>query len=114
MSTSFLRTLLFFILVFFSVNGYGQGEADSVCVTNTGSKYHLRHCHYLRSSSIRILRSDAIKQGYTPCTVCKPPTSEDDANTSPAASQQCIAKTKAGARCKRTTTASNGRCWQHQ
>jgi hypothetical protein len=27
---------------------------------------------------------------------------------------QCTALTKAGLRCKRTTTNSNGRCWQHQ
>jgi hypothetical protein len=29
-------------------------------------------------------------------------------------SRQCIAKTKSGSRCKRTTQYANGKCWQHQ
>jgi len=44
-----------------------------VYVTKTGSKYHKAGCRYLSQSSIPIKLSDAIAQGYTPCSVCNPP-----------------------------------------
>jgi len=35
-------------------------------------KYHRANCKYLRKSKIPITLSEAIKRGYTPCSVCKP------------------------------------------
>jgi hypothetical protein len=43
-----------------------------VYITNTGEKYHRSGCQYLSKSKIPIERSEAIRLGYTPCSVCKP------------------------------------------
>jgi hypothetical protein len=45
-----------------------------VYITKTGEKYHRENCQYLRQSKIEISLDDAIKNGYDPCSVCKPPT----------------------------------------
>lgn len=44
--------------------------ADTVFVTETGTKYHLAGCSYLRSSSYEITLEEAEGQGYTPCSRC--------------------------------------------
>ncbi|MFC2068051.1 lamin tail domain-containing protein [Chloroflexota bacterium] len=43
-----------------------------VYITRTGEKYRRGSCRYLSQSKISIKRSDAINQGYTPCSGCKP------------------------------------------
>ncbi len=119
-------------------------EAQTVYITRTGTKYHDAYCRYLRQSKIEIKLKDAIARGYDACSVCEPPTSEDEneeeaaqpgvANeataprkpspfpaapkeevkqTRTSSSQQCTGTTKSGLRCKRMTTSSNGRCYQH-
>lgn len=49
----------------------------SVVVTRTGSKYHLASCHYVNLPDQWGLRtltvSQAKAEGYTPCSVCQPP-----------------------------------------
>lgn len=117
-------------------------QAQTVYITRTGAKYHRGDCRYLHSSKIRTTLADA-KLNYTACSVCKPPTQvtdtdEDDgeievaeagssktpserapsikpkpSSTSSVSSRQCSGTTKSGARCKRMTTSSNGRCYQH-
>lgn len=47
--------------------------AVTVYVTNTGSKYHRDGCRYLSKSQISIALSSAKSQGYSPCSVCNPP-----------------------------------------
>ncbi|MFC2142697.1 hypothetical protein ACFLR7_07175, partial [Acidobacteriota bacterium] len=49
-------------------------DAITVYITETGTKYHRGSCHYLSKSKIAISLAEAVKQGYTPCSVCKPPT----------------------------------------
>ncbi len=53
---------------------YGESYDDDpiVYITETGTKYHRAGCTYLKKSAIPIKKSEAIKQGYTPCSVCKP------------------------------------------
>jgi uncharacterized protein (DUF1330 family) len=46
----------------------------TVYITKTGEKYHSDGCRYLSKSQIAISLSDAKVQGYTPCSVCNPPT----------------------------------------
>lgn len=41
--------------------------------TNTGDKYHLSDCRTLKDSKVSISLNEAIKQGYTPCKICNPP-----------------------------------------
>lgn len=43
-----------------------------VYVTKTGKKYHKASCHHLRQSKIKTTQTEAKKQGYTACKVCKP------------------------------------------
>lgn len=118
-NTRLLALLIGILLVFSS---YSQ----TVYVTNTGEKYHTSSCRYLSKSKNAIELKDAIAQGYEACKVCRPSTQvkteskteskqelkkEETSNQS--TSSQCSAITKAGSRCKRTTTSSNGKCWQH-
>jgi len=44
-----------------------------VYITSTGDKYHVDGCRFLEHSKIPILLSDAVRRGYIPCRVCKPP-----------------------------------------
>lgn len=48
-------------------------QSITVYVTNTGSKYHMNGCQYLRQSQNAISLSSAKAAGYTPCSRCHPP-----------------------------------------
>lgn len=104
-----------------------------VYITKTGEKYHTENCHYLKYSRTEIELDKAKDRGYTACSVCKPGAGampKDTSNgengtnrTVPAAPAQrtgttttkrCSATTQAGSQCKRTTSDSSGKCWQHQ
>ncbi len=105
--------------------------AQTVYVTNSGSKYHTSNCSYLRSSSIPITLAEANQKGYGPCSRCDPPiysegnTSNNKSNllddsklreklnsTSPT-STQCKAITKKGTQCSRNAQEGSDYCWQH-
>lgn len=62
--------LLFLILPVLAYTGNGD---TSVYVTDTGGRYHVFSCGYLRKSRIEIALEDAVIRGYTRCTVCWPP-----------------------------------------
>lgn len=49
------------------------GESAAVYVTNSGEKYHRENCRSLRRSKIALSLEDAVKSGYAPCSICKPP-----------------------------------------
>jgi len=49
-------------------------EDTIVYITRTGKKYHRGDCRYLSRSKIPITLKEAIQRGYTPCSVCAPPT----------------------------------------
>lgn len=112
--------ILFFVFIHFSI--FGQ----NVYTTKSGEKYHKESCHYLNTSKNEIEFNKAIELGYAACKVCKPsseitsnvrgtslrPTTTNKAATN-SGSQQCTGRTKAGARCKRITKSSSGRCYQH-
>ena len=50
-----------------------QTKGQTVYITKTGKKYHRAGCRYLASSKIPRTLKDAQANGYTPCSVCKPP-----------------------------------------
>lgn len=50
-----------------------SNESTTVYITKTGEKYHVVSCSYLRLSKISITLSEAVRLGYTACSVCKPP-----------------------------------------
>lgn len=115
-----------------------SSEAQTVYITKTGKKYHRGSCQYLRKSQFAIAMTEAVGRGYTACSVCEPGTPATEKKTTPnttpkqkstetqqeksviptekkeGKSVQCSATTKAGTRCKRTTTNANGKCYQHQ
>ncbi|MDR2552410.1 MAG: thermonuclease family protein [Treponema sp.] len=45
----------------------------TVYITKSGAKYHLSQCSSLRNSRLAIPLADAVKSGYEPCALCKPP-----------------------------------------
>ncbi len=54
-----------------------QANGDvTVYVTKTGKKYHAASCRYIRKGATPMKLKDAVKEGYSPCSVCKPPTLE--------------------------------------
>ncbi|HEY4652687.1 MAG TPA: hypothetical protein VIG72_14810 [Pontibacter sp.] len=107
-------------------------QAQTVYKTKTGAKYHVQTCRYLKSS-FQTTVAEAQAEGLTACSVCKPASAattnavqRQESSTTPAVravttsssrsssgSVQCSGTTKAGNRCKRMTTSSNGRCYQH-
>jgi hypothetical protein len=50
-----------------------QTKEQTVYITKTGRKYHRATCRYLSRSKIPTTLKDAKANGYTACTVCKPP-----------------------------------------
>lgn len=100
--------------------------SQTVYVTKTGEKYHRENCQYLRKSAISMELKEAIESRYEACKVCKPPTQNNQSaqnfapstvnktqNSSSSSSVQCSGTTQKGNRCKRMTTNSSGRCYQH-
>lgn len=90
-----------------------ESMAQTVYTTRTGEKYHADGCQYLSKSKIETTMDKATKAGYTACSVCKPGGGTKNTVVKTSTSVQCSGTTKSGARCKRKTTASNGRCYQH-
>lgn len=56
-----------------TVNAVLEDDPDAIVyITESGSKYHRNDCRYLWHSKIAITKGEAIKRGYTKCSVCKP------------------------------------------
>ena len=120
------KGLKFIVITLFLVMGMKcQSQVQEVYITKTGEKYHTSTCRYLKESKIETTLEKALKTGYEACKVCKPyvTTSANSAyhgvlttkvhSPTKSYSVQCSGKTKKRLRCKRMTTASNGRCYQH-
>lgn len=60
---SFLIVLLFFIVTSF--------KAQTVYITESGKKYHAKNCDVAKTGKKGIELSEAKKQGYEACKVCK-------------------------------------------
>ncbi|MDR0589647.1 MAG: thermonuclease family protein, partial [Spirochaetaceae bacterium] len=69
---SVLSLALFFFLSVLTVCR-GADEDTPVYVTNTGRRYHRENCASLRRSRIPISLGEAVRSGYGPCSICKPP-----------------------------------------
>lgn len=100
-------------------------SAQQVYRTASGQKYHAHNCRYVKDKGIAITLQKAVEMGLTACSVCKPASATSNSSSSSqnmwkgssnstTTSTQCHGKTKAGARCKRTTSNKNGYCYQHQ
>lgn len=60
---SVLTILLFFVIASF--------KAQTVYVTDNGKKYHAKNCDVAKTGKKEIELSEAKKQGYEACKVCK-------------------------------------------
>ncbi len=116
-----LTVLLITCLTCYTLSGVSQ----TVYKTKNGKKYHQDKCSYLRSGSIPIEVSEALKRGLGACSVCAPPQESSKPPQQPnnpsapretpkqsPQSNRCNAITKAGLQCSRAPR-SNGLCWQH-
>lgn len=57
------------------LNSYTEEKEDKdpyVYITETGKKYHIESCSYLKESKIKIRLSEAKRRGYKPCPRCQP------------------------------------------
>ena len=117
-----------FLLVFLVTISLGFTQIQTVYVTETGKKYHMDQCRYLKYSKIEISLKNAMVKEYTACSVRKPPVKlredppQDSVKQVPegkgsqvkkAVTTRCTATTQAGTRCKRMTREASGKCWQH-
>jgi micrococcal nuclease len=50
-----------------------QTKEQTVYITKSGKKYHRATCRYLSRSKIPTTLKDAKANGYTACSVCRPP-----------------------------------------
>lgn len=65
------------VVLLLPISGCGISSADSdntdtVYVTNSGTKYHRWGCQYLKDSCYSISLSEAVRDGYEPCSKCDP------------------------------------------
>ena len=56
-----------------SASPSAEKKQVTVYITKSGRKYHRSSCRYLGKSRIPISLEDAKLRGYSPCSVCKPP-----------------------------------------
>jgi micrococcal nuclease len=61
------------LYIFFPLSAAGQTDLTTVYVTNSGKRYHREGCASLRRSKIPLSLDDAVRSGYEPCGICKPP-----------------------------------------
>ncbi len=54
-------------------NSSGAEQDPIVHITNSGTKYHVAGCRYLKSGDIEVRLSEARDRGLEPCSVCNPP-----------------------------------------
>jgi len=47
-------------------------QENTVYITKTGHKYHRENCRYLRQSKIQTTKKQALAQGLTACSICRP------------------------------------------
>jgi len=63
------KNLLLFIFLFVLALA---SKAQTVYVTDGGKKYHKKNCSVVKEGKKGVELSEAKKQGYTACAVCKP------------------------------------------
>ena len=109
------------VLLLLLSNGCSAQPVDDrtiVCKTRTGAKYHKSDCSYLSKSKIEISLKDAVAEGLTACSRCRPieveVKAEGKAKQKKVYAYRCQAITKKGTQCKRKASAGSNYCWQHK
>ncbi|MDR2662607.1 MAG: thermonuclease family protein [Treponema sp.] len=75
MTRSLYLSLCGAFLLLVSVAGFAQSadQDTAVYIAGQGRRYHRGDCGTLRSSRIEVTLGDAVRSGYGPCLICKPP-----------------------------------------
>lgn len=109
-----MTKFLFFFLISIGIS------AQTVYKTPSGEKYHLSSCRMVKNVSSQLPLDKALRSGLSPCKICNPPfrptlgiISKPKKTAGTNSLNQCFAKTKTGARCKRKTRIGNDFCFQH-
>jgi len=68
------KLVVFFLLFAFLTTAVIASSNTIVYITKSGDKYHTCDCRYLKKSKIATTLGVAKANGYTPCSVCQPPT----------------------------------------
>lgn len=116
------------LLVVVACNPRKQLEKQ-VFITDTGTKFHLEHCRYLKFSQKAISLKSATENGFSACKVCKPTNDKEHQPDQSKVKQatpshlpkkplqysiRCSGRNVNGIQCKRMTKNPGGKCWQHQ
>lgn len=107
--------------------------AQTVYKSKSESKYHLLSCRYLEQNHDSLDLSFALKNGFSPCSVCNPPTKVGQAiksnapmnmgktemkpkmnSTTNMTAQQCAFVMKDGMRCPEKAVAGSIYCMGHK
>lgn len=64
---------VFFVLACLVLSAGGDEDDGNVFVTASGQKYHRSGCTALSRTKISIPLAEAVKSGYEPCAICRPP-----------------------------------------
>jgi len=48
-----------------------------VYIKEGGKRYHKKNCSLVKTGKTRVTLTEALKRGYTPCKICKPPVAEE-------------------------------------
>ncbi len=99
---------------------------QEVYITDTGLKFHLENCRYLKLSRHAMVLDSALAGGYTACKVCRPLDDHSHENEARqkaprtsiperqlSHSVRCTSNKVNGIQCKRMTKNASGKCWQH-
>ncbi|QDP86136.1 hypothetical protein FNJ88_11470 [Chryseobacterium sp. SNU WT5] len=95
-------------------------SAQTVYKTPSGTKYHLSICRMVKNASSSLPLDKALREGLSPCKICRPPFREtvgiiSKSKKTPGenTTNRCPATIKEGLRCKRNTKIGNNFCFQH-
>lgn len=67
------RIFLFAVLVLLTAVMPVQSKTAAVYVSAQGKKYHTQTCRTIaKAQTVLLDRTEAEKQGYTACKICKP------------------------------------------
>lgn len=95
-------------------------SAQTVYRTPSGQKYHLSNCRMVKNVSSKSSVEDAVKDGLSPCKICRPPfrstsgiVASPKKTSGESTKNRCHGITKSGTRCKHFTSIGNNFCFQH-
>lgn len=71
----FLTFILVLVLGFIS----NFAQAQTVYVTTSGKKYHMKNCTSVKEGKTGLDLAEAKKKGLTPCAVCQPDVKKEGA-----------------------------------